>query len=232
MSRILIIDDEPQIQRLLRLLLEAEGYHVATAATGQEGLIEAASRPPDAIILDLGLPDIDGLIVLSRLREWSHAPILILSVLDSGEDKIKGLDLGADDYVTKPFDSGELLARLRVLLRRAQPLDEPVFESGALRIDFSSRSVTVDATHVALTATEYSLLRVLARHAGRIVTHQQLLTAVWGPNAAGQADYLRVFLSHIRRKLHAAGLPKTRIVTESGIGYRLAHDPSSPPKDA
>lgn len=224
MSRILIIDDEPQIQRLLRLLLEAEGYHVATAASGKEGLIEAASRPPDAIILDLGLPDIDGLVVLSRLREWSHAPILILSVLDSGEDKIKGLDLGADDYVTKPFDSGELLARLRVLLRRVQPQDEPVFESGPLRIDFSERHVTVGATHVPLTATEYSLLRVLARHAGRIVTHQQLLTAVWGPNAAGQADYLRVFLSHIRRKLHDAGLPKTRIRTESGIGYRLVRD--------
>ncbi len=221
MTRILIIDDEPQIQRLLRLVLEAEGYHVDTAGGGQEGLVEAASRPPDAVILDLGLPDLDGLTVLSRLREWTRVPVLILSVLDSGEDKIKGLDLGADDYVTKPFDTGELLARLRVLLRRALPQDEPVFESGLLRIDFAARRVTVEKKEVVLTFTEYSLLRVLARSAGKIVTHKQLLTSVWGPKTTEQSEYLRVFLSHIRRKLHEAGLPKTAIRTESGIGYRL-----------
>lgn len=221
MTRILIIDDEPQIQRLLRLVLEAEGYHVETVGTGQEGLVEAASRPPDAVILDLGLPDIDGLTVLSRLREWTRVPVLILSVLDSGEDKIKGLDLGADDYVTKPFDTGELLARLRVLLRRASPQDEPVFEAGPLRIDFGARCVTVEHKEVVLTATEYSLLRVLARSAGKIVTHKQLLTSVWGPKTTEQSEYLRVFLSHIRRKLAEAGLPKTAIRTESGIGYRL-----------
>jgi two-component system KDP operon response regulator KdpE len=220
-TRILIIDDEPQIQRLLRLVLEAEGYHVDTAGTGQEGLVEAASRLPDAVILDLGLPDLDGLTVLSRLREWTRVPVLILSVLDSGEDKIKGLDLGADDYVTKPFDTGELLARLRVLLRRSLPQDEPVFESGLLRIDFASRRVTVAQKEVVLTATEYSLLRVLARSAGKIVTHKQLLTAVWGPKTTEQSEYLRVFLSHIRRKLSEAGLPKAAIRTESGIGYRL-----------
>lgn len=221
MTRILIIDDEPQIQRLLRLVLEAEGYHVETAGTGKEGLLEAASRPPAAVILDLGLPDLDGLTVLSRLREWTRVPVLILSVLDSGEDKIKGLDLGADDYVTKPFDTGELLARLRVLLRRTSPQDEPVFEAGPLRIDFGARRVTVDQKEVVLTATEYSLLRVLARSAGKIVTHKQLLTAVWGPKTTEQSEYLRVFLSHIRRKLADAGLPKTAIRTESGIGYRL-----------
>lgn len=224
MTRILVIDDEPQIQRLLQLVLEAESYHVDIAGSGQAGLLEAASRLPDAIILDLGLPDLDGLSVLARLREWTHVPILILSVLDSGEDKVKGLDLGADDYVTKPFDTGELLARLRVLLRRAQPQDEPVFEAGPLRIDFSARRVTVHQTEITLTATEYSLLRILARSAGRIVTHKQLLTAVWGPKNTEQAEYLRVFLSHIRRKLHAAGLPKTAIRTESGIGYRLIKD--------
>jgi two-component system KDP operon response regulator KdpE len=223
-SRILVIDDEPQIRRLLRVALEAADYRVFEAATGREGLAEAASRQPDAILLDLGLPELDGLEVLRRLREWTSTPVLILSVQDAGEDKVRALDLGADDYVTKPFDTPELLARLRVLLRRTQPPDEPVFELGLLRIDFTARLVHVNGHEVALTATEYALLRVLARHAGKIVTHKQLLTAVWGPNAAEQAQYLRVFMSHIRRKLSAAGLPPEAIRTETGVGYRLTDE--------
>ena len=224
MSRILVIDDEPQMRRLLRVALEAADYRVFEAATGQEGLVEAASRQPDAILLDLGLPELDGMEVLRRLREWTSTPVLVLSVQDAGEDKVRALDLGADDYVTKPFDTPELLARLRVLLRRTQPPEEPIFERGPLRIDFASRLVHVNGREVALTATEYALLRVLARHAGKIVTQKQLLTAVWGPNAAEQAQYLRVFMSHIRRKLAAAGLPPEAIRTETGVGYRLTDE--------
>ncbi len=221
MIRILIVDDEPQMRRLLRVALEANDYEVAEAAEGSAGLSEAAMRPPDLIILDLGLPGMPGLEVLRRLREWSGVPVLILSVQDSGEDKVQALDLGADDYVTKPFDTAELLARLRVLQRRTHPPDEPLFENGALRIDFASRLVQVGRREISLTATEYALLRVLARHVGKIVTHKQLLTAVWGPNAAEQAQYLRVFMSHIRRKLTAAGLEPDAIRTETAVGYRL-----------
>jgi two-component system KDP operon response regulator KdpE len=223
-SRILVIDDEPQMRRLLRVALEAADYRVFEATTGREGLAEAASRQPDAILLDLGLPELDGMEVLRRLREWTSTPVLILSVQDAGEDKVRALDLGADDYVTKPFDTPELLARLRVVLRRTQPPEEPVFERGPLRIDFASRLVHVNGREVALTATEYALLRVLARHAGKIVTQKQLLTAVWGPNAAEQAQYLRVFMSHIRRKLAAAGFPPEAIRTETGVGYRLTDE--------
>lgn len=224
MSRILVIDDEPQIRRLLRVALEAADYRVFEAATGREGLAEVASRQPDAILLDLGLPELDGMEVLRRLREWTSTPVLVLSVQDAGEDKVRALDLGADDYVTKPFDTPELLARLRVLLRRTHPPEEPIFERGPLRIDFASRLVHVNGREVGLTATEYALLRVLARHAGKIVTQKQLLTAVWGPNAAEQAQYLRVFMSHIRRKLAAAGLPPEAIRTETGVGYRLTDE--------
>ena len=209
------------MRRLLRVALEAGGYRVFEAATGKEGLAEAASRQPDAILLDLGLPEMSGLEVLRRLREWSATPVLILTVQDAEEDKVEALDLGADDYVTKPFNTPELLARLRVLLRRMQSPDEPVFELGTLRIDFSARLVRVGSREVELTGTEYSLLRVLARHAGKIVTHRQLLTAVWGPNATEQSQYLRVFVSHIRRKLAEAGFAPEHIRTETGVGYRL-----------
>jgi two-component system KDP operon response regulator KdpE len=217
---VLVIDDEPQIRRLLRVALEAADYKVLEAASGPDGLVEVASRQPEVIVLDLGLPGMDGMEVLRRLREWSSTPVLILSVQAGSEDKVRALDLGADDYVTKPFDTSELLARLRVLLRRNQPPDEPVFESGKLRIDFVARLVRVGPHEIDLTSTEYNLLRVLARHAGKIVTHRQLLDAVWGKNHSGQAEYLRVFISHIRRKLAAAGLPES-IRTEAGVGYRL-----------
>lgn len=221
MNTLLIIDDEPQIRRLLRVVLEAEGYRVREAAAGQEGLVEAASHPPDAIILDLGLPDLPGVEVLRRLREWTTTPVLILSVQDAEEDKVLALDGGADDYVTKPFNSQELLARLRVLLRRARSADEPVIEAGLLKMDLAARLVWVGGRETSLTATEYALLRELAQHAGKIVTHKHLLAAVWGPNAVEQSQYLRVYLSHIRRKLADAGLPADAIRTEVGIGYRL-----------
>jgi len=221
MTGILIIDDEPQIRRMLRVVLEARDYKVWEAASGEEGLVEAATRQPDAILLDLGLPGLDGLEVLKRLREWSQTPILILSVRESEEDKVRALDDGADDYVTKPFNTEELLARLRVLLRRTHEHEEPVFEAGPLKIDFSARLVWVSGHEIELSATEYALLRVLARHAGKIVTHRQILSAVWGPKAAGQSQYLRVYLSHLRKKLAAQGLPAETIRTETGIGCRL-----------
>lgn len=220
-ASILIIDDEPQIRRLLRVALEAQDYKILEAASGNDGLIEAASRLPDLILLDLGLPDLNGLEVLRRLREWTQTPVLILSVQDDEEDKVQALDEGADDYVTKPFNTQELLARLRVLLRRTRDINEPLFESGALRIDFAARIVRVGGKEIDLTATEYSLLRVLAQHAGKIVTHKQLLNLVWGPNSTEQSQYLRVFMSHIRKKLATAGMPPESIRTETGVGYRL-----------
>ena len=224
MNAILIVDDEPQIRRMLRIVLEAEGHRVFDAATGQEGLVEAATRLPDSVILDLGLPDQSGLEVLTRLREWSDVPVLILSVQDASEEKVAALDAGADDYVTKPFDSRELLARLRVLLRRVRDAEEPVVECGPLKMDFAARLAWVNGRELDLTATEYALLRVLARHAGKIVTHKQLLAAVWGPNSVEQSQYLRVFLSHIRKKLAEAGFPAEGIRTETGVGYRLSLD--------
>ena len=224
MSAILIVDDEPQIRRMLRIVLESEDHRVLEAATGKEGLVEAATRLPDAVILDLGLPDQSGVEVLARLREWSDVPVLILSVLDASDEKVAALDAGADDYVTKPFDSRELLARLRVLLRRVRDAEEPVVECGPLKMDFAARLAWVSGRELDLTATEYSLLRVLARHAGKIVTHKQLLAAVWGPNAVEQSQYLRVFLSHIRKKLAEAGFPAEAIRTETGVGYRLSLD--------
>src|SRR6266404_4209417 len=171
---ILVIDDEIQIRRLLRVTLEANGYRVFEAASGQAGLIEAAQRHPDAVLLDLGLPDLDGVSVLKRFREWSTAPVVVLSVRDRDEDKIAALDNGADDYVTKPFSAGELLARLRVAQRHAQPVsDTAIFRSGRLQVDLSARVVTVEGKEVKLTATEYSLLRLFVRYAGKVLTHRQ-----------------------------------------------------------
>lgn len=221
MSSILIIDDEPQIRRLLRVVLEAEGYKILEAENGQAGLIEAASRRPDAVILDLGLPDLPGVEVLRRLREWSAVPVLILSVQDAEEDKVTALDEGADDYVLKPFNSQELLARLRVLFRRALPPDEPIVEVSGLKMDLASRRAWVRGKEVDLTATEYALLRELMRHAGKVVTQKQLLLAVWGPNSTEHSQYLRVYFSHIRKKLSESGLSPEFIRTEVGIGYRL-----------
>lgn len=218
----LVIDDEIQIRRLLRIVLEEEGYRVLECETGRQGLSDVALRRPDVVLLDLGLPDMDGLVVLQRLREWSHVPVLILSVRDGPEEKVTALDAGADDYVTKPFDSTELLARLRAIQRRVPfGTEDPHFQSGHLAIDFNSHTVTVKACEVKLTATEYALLKVLAQHAGKVVTHKQLLREVWGPNAENQSQYLRVYMTHLRKKIEIPGTSEKLLRTESGIGYRL-----------
>jgi two-component system, OmpR family, KDP operon response regulator KdpE len=219
---VLVIDDEVQIRRLLRVTLEASGYRALEAATGSEGIVEAAQRRPDAVVLDLGLPDIDGLTVLKRLREWSRMPVLILTVRDADHEKVAALDAGADDYVTKPFSTAELLARLRVALRHAQPLPEnAVFRSGGLEVDLSSRRTVVRGKEVRLTPTEYSFLRLLVRNAGRVVTQRQILTEVWGPNAVEQTHYLRVYAAHLREKLESDPARPELILTEPGVGYRL-----------
>jgi two-component system KDP operon response regulator KdpE len=218
---VLVIDDEAPIRRLLRLTLEPQGYKVYEAGNGQLGLQEAAARRPDVIVLDLGLPDMDGLAVLKRLREWSQTPVLVLSVRDREADKVAALDNGADDYLTKPFGTEELLARMRAVQRRAPDAqEEPVFVSGDLMVDLAGRMVTVNKKEVHLTATEYALLRELVRHAGKVVMHAQLLRAVWGPNSENQSQYLRVYITHLRKKLETTTSGKL-IQTEPGIGYRL-----------
>ncbi len=221
-SDLLIIDDEVQIRRLLRITLEAAGYGVREADTGQLGLSEAALKRPDAIILDLGLPDLGGIDVLRRLREWSQVPVLILSVLGEEAQKISALDAGADDYLTKPFGGGELLARLRVLLRRAHPTDEAsIVKFGPVEIDLTRRTVAKDGVDVKLTAKEYAFLRLLVVHRGKVLTHRQILRELWGPNAEDQTHYLRVYMTHLRQKLETAPNQPRYFKTESGIGYRL-----------
>jgi two-component system KDP operon response regulator KdpE len=218
----LVIDDELQIRRLLRVCLEAKGYQVIEAATGQEGITQAAQYPPQVVLLDLGLPDMDGVAVLKRLREWTQVPVVVLSVRDREDDKISALDNGADDYVTKPFSTGELLARLRVAQRHAQPAPEDaIFHSGDLEIDLVGRTVTLKGKQVKLTATEYSLLRFFAQQAGKVLTHRQLLREVWGPNYTEQTHYLRVYMTHLREKLELDPSKPTLLITEPGVGYRL-----------
>ena len=222
---VLIIDDEPQMRRLLETILKADGYRVSEAATGEEGLTDAAQRQPDVVVLDLGLPDMDGVEVLRRLRQWSHVPVLILSVRDTEEQKVAALDAGADDYVTKPFASAELLARLRVMLRHASAAASaaasPVFHAGELVVDLAARSVRLAGREVKLTATEYALLALFIKHAGRVLTHRQILREVWGPRAEEHRQYLRVYVAHLRRKIEPGEGPPKLIVTESGVGYRL-----------
>jgi two-component system KDP operon response regulator KdpE len=220
--RALVIDDEVQIRRLLKVALEAADYEVFDAETGQQGLAEVAYRRPDVVLLDLGLPDLDGLAVLKRLREWSEVPVVILSVRDDEEGKIAALDAGADDYVTKPFSTPELLARLRAARRKTHAaIDEPVFKSGDLVVDLASRRVTRTCQEVKLSATEYALLRVFVRHAGKILTHRQLLREVWGPKSEEHRQYLRVYITHLRQKIEPDASNPTLIQTESGVGYRF-----------
>ena len=217
----LVIDDEPQIRRLLRVTLEANGYEVHDAANGKDGIAQAAQCRPELILLDLGLPDLDGVEVLKRIREWSRVPVIILSVRDRENDKIAALDAGADDFVTKPFSSGELLARLRTTLRRSQPqAAEAIFRAGKIEVDVSARIVSKNGAEVKLTPTEYALLRLLVVHAGKVLTHRHLLTEVWGPKAAEQTQYLRVHIAHLREKLEDNAAQPKLIITEPAVGYR------------
>lgn len=221
-QRILVVDDETPIRRYLRAALTAQGFTVYEATDGEEALSAVLTHRPDMIILDLGLPDFDGIEVTRRLREWSQTPIIILSVREAEQDKIAALDAGADDYLTKPFGTGELMARMRVVQRRqiANTKNEPVFESGALKVDFARRLVTVDEKEIQLTPTEYDLLRLLVTHAGKVITHRQLLRQVWGE---GYEDMhiLRVNISNLRGKLEPDPARPTYLVTEAGVGYRL-----------
>ncbi len=222
---ILVIDDEVQIRRLLRITLESAGHAVREAENGRLGLDEIARRAPDAVILDLGLPDLSGLEVLRQLREWSRVPVLVLTVLAAETDKIAALDGGADDYLTKPFGGGELLARLRAILRRAPTEAElAAVTFGDITIDFAARVVWRSGVEVKLTPREYSLLRVLVMHRGRVVTHQHILREVWGPKSEDNTHYLRVHMTHLRQKLEAEPHRPRHLKTESGIGYRLVED--------
>lgn len=224
-ARILVIEDEPPMRRLLRAALRGAGYVVEEAATAEEGLQQAATRPPEAVILDLGLPDRDGLDVTARLRTWTAIPIIVLSARGREDDKIAALDSGADDYVTKPFAIGELLARVRAALRRAARIAESaastVLETGELRIDLERRQVTVDGRDVKLTPLEFRLLAALARSPGRVLTHARLLRDVWGPAYADQHHYLRVYMGQLRHKLERDPSRPRLLLTEPGVGYRL-----------
>lgn len=221
-STLLVIDDERQIRRLLRVTLEAAGYRVREAETGSHGLQEIAAAAPDGVILDLGLPDLDGVEVVRRLREWTTLPVLVLSVRETERDKIAALDAGADDYLTKPFGSGELLARLRVMLRRTQPNADPAVVSfGDIEFDRAARLVRRSGVEVHLTAKEHALFSLLVQHRGKVVTHRQILREVWGPNAEENTHYLRVHMTHLRQKLEPDPNRPVLLKTESGIGYRL-----------
>ncbi len=223
--RVLIIDDERAIRRFLRASLTAHGYTVFEAISGQEGLKAVITHRPDLIILDLGLPDIAGLKVLRQLREWSQTPIIILSVQEQEADKIAALDAGANDYLTKPFGIGELMARLRVALRHAtQPTDQPVFSSGELSVDLARRLVTVAGQEIQLTPTEYDLLKLFITHAGKVLTHQQILRQVWGVGYANELHLLRVNISNLRHKIESDPTRPRYLLTEPGVGYRLRTD--------
>jgi two-component system KDP operon response regulator KdpE len=225
--RILVIDDEPQILRALRTILAEKQFQVVTASRGEEGLALAAAQPPDVVILDLGLPDMDGIEACARLREWTQVPIIVLSVRDNDRDKVAALDRGADDYLTKPFSMQELLARIRVALRhsaQSQGSKTVVVRAGALAIDLAGHIVTRAGVEVKLTATEFKLLAYLAAHTGRVLTHRSLLTHVWGPEEAERVEYLRVYMAQLRRKLEADPSQPAYLLTEPGVGYRFAAD--------
>jgi two-component system KDP operon response regulator KdpE len=223
---VLAVDDETQMQRLLTLALETEGYRVTTAGTGGEALAIAARHRHDLFLIELGLPDMSGTIVLKRLREWTQAPAIIISVVDAEEDKIEALDSGADDFVTKPFSTGELLARMRAALRRANktPADEPVFRSGNLEVDLAARKVCSKGQPVKLTATEYDLLRLFVQHAGKVLTHRQILREIWGSAHENNTQYLRVYMGRLRQKLEAEPDDQPVLLTEPGVGYRLVEE--------
>jgi len=225
---ILVVEDELPIRRFLHTALTGEGYRIIEAETGEKAVRLATQQPPDLVVLDLGLPDVDGQEILRRLREWLTVPIIILSARDQEKQKITALDGGADDYLTKPFSAGELLARLRVALRHAARLADDhaatVFEHDNLKIDLTARRVWVDSSEVKLTPLEYKLLTTLARHAGKVLTHQFLLKEVWGPHQVRETHYLRVFMASLRRKIEADPAQPCHLLTEQGVGYRLVAD--------
>jgi two-component system KDP operon response regulator KdpE len=221
---VLVVEDEPQMRRFLRASLGAEGYRVREAWTIADGIREVAAEHPDAILLDLGLPDGDGLELLRRVREWSSVPVIVVSARGREEEKVAALDAGADDYLPKPFGTKELLARLRVALRHSRAAiapGEPVLEAGPLRMDLERREATVDGRAVRLTPIEWRLLALLASHAGKVLTHAQILREVWGPNVTTQAHYVRVYMAELRKKLEADPSRPRLLLTEPGVGYRL-----------
>jgi two-component system, OmpR family, KDP operon response regulator KdpE len=220
--RVLVVDDELAIRRFLRTSLQANGYTVYEASSGDAALVEVVNKRPDLVILDLGLPGLNGFEVTRKLREWSHVPILVLSVKDEEKDKIEALDAGADDYLTKPFGVGELMARMRVAIRHAnKPPDEPIFASGDLTVDLANRVVTIDGREISLTPTEYELLRILVLNAGKVLTHHQIIRALWGEGYRNETHLLRVNISNLRHKMESDPSRPSHIVTEPGVGYRL-----------
>ena len=225
---VVLIEDEPQIRRFLRATLTGQGYKLFEATTGADGVVEVGSRQPDVVIVDLGLPDMDGLEVIRRVRGWTDVPVIVLSARGQERDKVTALDAGADDYVSKPFGAGELLARIRVALRHtagaSHESDDAVFKVGELQVDLLRRQVLVGDKEIHLTPIEYKLLTMLVRHAGKVVTHQQLLREVWGPAHTEQAHYARVYMAHLRHKLEAEPARPRYLLTEPGVGYRLASE--------
>jgi len=226
--KLLVIEDEQEIRRFLRVSLECHGYRLVEAATGREGILHAAGQQPDLLLLDLGLPDIDGLELIRQVRQWSQVPIVVLSARGREEEKVAALDAGADDYLTKPFGVGELLARIRVALRHAlgtREGEEPVFVLERLRVDLVRRQVFVGEDEVHLTPIEYRLLATMIKHAGKVLTHRQLLKEVWGPDSVAERHYLRVYMAQLRRKIEADPARPRFLLTEPGVGYRLAAVP-------
>jgi len=222
---VIIADDEKQIRRFVRTTLEADGYHVFEAETGQQAVTEAATRKPDLLILDLGLPDMDGVQVMRQLREWSNIPVIVLSARSQENDKIVALDAGADDYLTKPFSTAELLARIRAQLRRqslaGHDSNGTAYQFGNVKVDLSSRLIFREEEQVHLTPIEFKLLSVLLRNAGRVVTQRQLLNEVWGPSYVESSHYLRIYMGHLRQKLETDPAQPRHLITETGVGYRL-----------
>jgi two-component system, OmpR family, KDP operon response regulator KdpE len=220
---VLVIEDDAPMRRFLRASLSSNGYQVVEAEAGEAGVVQATARNPDLVLLDLGLPDLDGLVVTQRLRQWANTPIIVISARGKEEDKIQALDAGADDYLTKPFGVGELLARIRVALRNAARGESGAseFSVGDLKVDLGRRQVLLSDKEVHLTPIEYKLLAALVKHAGRVITHRQLLREVWGPNSSDQTQYLRVYMGHLRHKLEANPSRPRYLTTEAGVGYRL-----------
>jgi two-component system, OmpR family, KDP operon response regulator KdpE len=221
---LLVIEDEEPIRKFLRVSLGAQGYRLVESANGKDGLLQAATAQPDLIILDLGLPDLDGVDLTRQIREWSQVPIIIVSARGKEQDKVEALDAGADDYLTKPFSVSELLARLRVALRHRAAAcadDSPVFENGALKVDLIRREVSLAGDPIHLTPNEYRLLAILVKYAGRVLTHRQLLKEIWGPGSSQETHYLRVYMNQLRQKLEVEPAQPKYLITEPGIGYRL-----------